>query len=123
MIQGQIALSGISMDIAVDTADNLAIVASGPGGVNIVDVSNPSNPVLKQTIKLPSGAQAVMYFDGLAYVATGASINSIDPLTGEIQDGSSSAAARSQDSLARGRSSIRWIHKITSARSTSVVSA
>ena len=86
VVQGQIALSGNSMDVAVDTADNLAIVASGPGGVNIVDVSDPTSPILKQTIKLPSGAQVVAFFDGLAYVASGASINSIDPLTGEIQD-------------------------------------
>ena len=71
-------------NIAVNTADNLAIVASGPSGVNIVNVADPTNPVLNQTVKLPSGTQAVVFFDGLAYVASGPSLVSIDPLTGEV---------------------------------------
>ena len=62
----------------------MAIVASGPGGVNLVDVTDPTNPTLVQTVKLPAGAQGVVYFDGLAYVASGPSLVTIDPLTGEI---------------------------------------
>jgi hypothetical protein len=85
VVQGQTALPGNSTAIAVDTTDNLAIVASGPVGVNIVNVADPTNPVLTQTVKLPSGAQGVVFFDGLAYVASGPSLVSIDPLTGEVQ--------------------------------------
>ena len=84
VVQGQIALSGTSTAVAVDTVDNLAIVASGPGGVNLVNVTDPTNPTLVQTVKLPAGAQGVVYFDGLAYVASGPSLVTIDPLTGEI---------------------------------------
>ena len=84
VVQGQIALSGTSTAVAVNTVDNLAIVASGPGGVNLVDVTDPTNPTLVQTVKLPAGAQGVVYFDGLAYVASGPSLVTIDPLTGEI---------------------------------------
>ena len=84
IVQGQIAVPGNSTNVAVNTTDNLAIVASGPGGVNIVDVTDPTRPVLDQTVKLPGGAQAVVFFDGLAYVASGPSLVSIDPLTGEV---------------------------------------
>ena len=84
IVQGQIALVGNSVAVAVDSADDLAIIASGFGGVNIVSVADPTKPVLEQTVKLPAGAQDVVFFDGLAYVASGASLVTVDPLTGEI---------------------------------------
>jgi hypothetical protein len=52
--------------------------------VNLVDVSNPATPKLQQTITLPGGAQSVKVSDGLAYVASGSSVVSIDLATGQV---------------------------------------
>jgi hypothetical protein len=83
VVLGQVQLPGNSVDVAFAPGLNLAVVAAGEAGVHLVDVSNPAQPTLQQTIAPPSGAQAVRVYDGLAYVASGTDIVSIDLASGE----------------------------------------
>ena len=81
---GQIALTGNSVAVAYDPVNLEAAVASGAGGLNLVDVSDSSNPKLIMNVSLPFGTQAVEAYDGLFYVASGRFVITVDPVTGEI---------------------------------------
>ncbi len=83
IVLGQIQLTGDNVDVAVDSTRSLAVIAARSVGLHLVDVSDPMQPVLVQTIDLPLGASAVKLFDGVAYVASGRSLISIDLATGE----------------------------------------
>ena len=70
------------MDISVDAQLGIAAVASGAGGLHIVDVSNPNSPVLlRQTIAL--NATQVEVFDGIAFVSVATGLRAYDLVTGE----------------------------------------
>ena len=80
----QIGLPGNAADVAVDTDLGVAAVAAGGAGLHLVDVSNPVFPALLDTVALPNGAVRVEVFDGLAYVASGPALVSIDLVTSEL---------------------------------------
>ncbi len=84
IVLGQIALPGDSVDVVYDDTHDEVAVAGGAGGVSLVDVSNPAQPTIIKTVALPFGAQAVQAYDGLFYVASGRTLVSLDPVTGEV---------------------------------------
>ena len=49
--------------------DGIAYVADGPGGLQIIDVSNPSNPILISVYDTFDYASSVSVVNGIAYVA------------------------------------------------------
>jgi len=51
--------------------DSLAYLADGSGGLRIINVSNPTNPVEVGFYDTGSSAHGVYVFNGLAYVADG----------------------------------------------------
>ncbi len=55
-------------------AGNRAYVAAGGSGLHVVDISNPSTPVLLGTFSTGSNAMAVRVRGQLAYVASGSGI-------------------------------------------------
>ncbi|HVX11566.1 MAG TPA: DUF4214 domain-containing protein [Pirellulales bacterium] len=85
VLLGQVSLPGDNQDVAVDPAGQIAAVAAGSAGLNLVNVSDPQQPVLAQTVALPSPAVAVTIVDGLAIVAEGTDLVAVDSATGQIQ--------------------------------------
>jgi hypothetical protein len=83
-VLGQISLPGFSSDVAVDPGQNLAVVASGPAGVNLVNVSDPMAPTSVKTVFVPGGANYVQVFDSIAYVACGNTLVSVDLPSGDV---------------------------------------
>ncbi len=83
VVLGQLDLNGENNDVAIDARRGIAAVAGGSAGLHLVNVSDPTKPKLIQTIPLIDGATRVEAFDGVAYVATGASIAAIDISTGD----------------------------------------
>src|SRR5207247_1088124 len=77
----QINLSGDATSLAVDSRLHIAAVATGPAGLQLVNVADPTHPTLLQTIG--TDARAVAIVDGIAYVATAAGLESYDLLTAE----------------------------------------
>jgi hypothetical protein len=80
----QLPLNGNSGDVAIDALHNLAVVSAGAVGLHLVDVSTPAQARLQTTVAVPGGANRVEVYDGLAYVASGSSVVSIDLATGQI---------------------------------------
>jgi hypothetical protein len=78
---GQLRLAGDSQDIAVDSLTGIAVVASGPGGLHFVDVSDAMQPRRMTTFSV--NARQVEIIDGLAYVATDSNIQIFDVLNGD----------------------------------------
>jgi hypothetical protein len=76
----QLKLTGTATDVAVDTTLNLAAVVDGSGGLQIVNVADPTNPKLVQTI--PIDATRVQVIDGVAYANNGGAIDAFDLATG-----------------------------------------
>ncbi len=81
VLLSQLDLPGDAVDVGIDTRLNIAAVAAGTGGLHLVDVSNPMAPALLQTIE--GDAAQVEVFDGVAYVASGVAVKSIDLSSGE----------------------------------------
>lgn len=77
----ELVLPGFSSDVEVDPQRQFAAVASGAGGLHLINVSDSARPVLVRTI--PVNASRVALFDGLAYVAVGNEIQSFDVVSGE----------------------------------------
>ena len=80
-----LALPGNSSDVAVDPVRNLAVVASNDAGLHIVNISNPSAPVLQQTIGFAAPLTRVEVRDGFAFVATGNALAMVDLNTGDLR--------------------------------------
>jgi hypothetical protein len=93
ILLGQLDLPGEATDVAVDATLKLAAVAAnagGPsprrsgsghaGGLHLVDVSDPMQPRLRQT--LSANASQVEIIGGVAYLAAGSELRSYDLLTG-----------------------------------------
>ncbi len=81
-VLSQLALSGDSTDVSVDSNLQIAAVASNSGGLNFVDVSNPTQPNLLNTVNV--NTDVVQVLDGVAYAAVGGEVQSYDMLTGEL---------------------------------------
>ena len=81
IILGQLDLAGDATDVAVDANLKIAAVATNNGGLQLVDVSDPMLPVLKQTINI--NASQVEVVDGIAYATVGTSLRAVDLLSGE----------------------------------------
>ncbi len=75
---GRVNLLGENNDVALDLARGLAAVAGDDAGLHLVQVGDPARPELLRTIPLLHGAQRVEIYDGVAYVASGRELVSID---------------------------------------------
>ena len=84
-VRAELSLLGAATGVAVDAARSLAVVADGAGGLQIVDVAISTAPKLLQTVALASPASRVVLQDGIAYVANGSTISTVDIATGEIR--------------------------------------
>ncbi len=80
-ILAQLPLQGNAVDVAVDSALGLAAVATGADGLQIVDVSDPTNP--KRVTTAAVNASQVQVLDGIAYTSNGAAVDAIDLVTGQ----------------------------------------
>lgn len=81
----ELNLSGVNTDVAVDPNRNIAVLAANDAGLHIVDVSDPSKPLLQQTVAFASPVSRVEVRDGIAYLANGSDIATVDLNTGEIR--------------------------------------
>jgi len=80
-------LGGLNVSVAIDETRGLAAIASNDfvdPALHIVDVSTPSRPQVLRTIAMPGGASHVEVFDGVAYVASGEAIISVEMVSGDI---------------------------------------
>ncbi|MBX3670121.1 MAG: choice-of-anchor D domain-containing protein [Rhodocyclaceae bacterium] len=84
-IAGQIDLNGVNGDVSVDPLRQIAAVAGGTAGLHLVDVSDPAAPQLTQSVLLADPVTRVEVRDGLAFVAAGKNIATIDLNTGEVR--------------------------------------
>ena len=84
ILLSRLALAGDNADVAVDTSLGIAAVTGGSSGLHLVDVSNTMAPSLIRTVTLDDGAARVEIFEGIAYVASGRKLVSVDLLTGEV---------------------------------------
>jgi hypothetical protein len=82
IVLGQVGFAGNASDVAVDPALNLAAVADRFGGLRLVNVVDPANPALAQTI--PINATAVEVVGGIAYANDGSTLDAIDLATGTL---------------------------------------
>ena len=82
ILLGQLDLPGDATDVAVDSNLKIAVVAANAGGLHFVDVTDPMNPALLQTIS--TNASAVRLIAGVVYAAVGNTIQSYDLLTGQF---------------------------------------
>jgi len=76
ILLGQLDLPGDTTDVAVDATPKLAAVAANAGGLHLVDVSDPMQPRLRQTLSVD--ASQVEIIGGVAYVAAGSELRSYD---------------------------------------------
>ncbi|WP_367154929.1 choice-of-anchor D domain-containing protein [Methylomonas sp. HYX-M1] len=83
-VLAELALDGNNTDVAVDAARNIAAVAGGSAGLHIVNIADPSNPVLSKTLAFVNPVTHVDIRDGVAFVTTGTDIATVDLNTGEL---------------------------------------
>ena len=76
ILLGQLDLPGDASDVAVDSNLRIAAVAANAGGLHLVNVADPMQPALLQTINL--NARQVEVIGGVAYVAAGGDLWSFD---------------------------------------------
>ena len=81
VVLSQLSLPGDSTDVSVDPNLQIAAVAS-TSALNLVDVSNPTQPTLLQTIGI--AADAVKVYQGIAYVAESNDVIAVDLGTGNV---------------------------------------
>ncbi len=60
---------GIAVDIVLSNDGNIAYIASGDGGLEVVDVTNPASPYLIYSYDLPEYVNYVEVVDDVVYVA------------------------------------------------------
>lgn len=88
LVLGQIALPGLSWDVAVDPLLRIAAVASTPSTdqaadrIHLVDLSNPQMPQLVQT--LPVAANQVQAAFGYVYAGSFGDLRAIDLISGTV---------------------------------------
>jgi DNA-binding beta-propeller fold protein YncE len=66
---GSVSIPGFANEVAVN--GNYAFVAAGSAGLQVVDVTNRSNPVVVASLSLPGNANSVRVVGNLAFVAAG----------------------------------------------------
>jgi hypothetical protein len=81
LLLGQIGTMGTATDVAVDARLSIAAVATNEGGLQLVDVSDPTAPQLLRSIHVD--AHQVEVFGGIAYVGADGDLRSYDLQTGE----------------------------------------
>jgi hypothetical protein len=89
ILLGAVNLAGFSRSVDVDGLRGLAAVASDntvDAALRIVDVSDPAHPAQVHSLTLADGALHVAVLDGVAYVASGTSLVSVDMLSGQVLD-------------------------------------
>ena len=84
VLVGRLELPGMNTDIAVDPARAIAALAAGADDLHLVDISSPMTPSLIRTVEIAGGADFVETFDGIAYVASGSDVISVDLFNGDI---------------------------------------
>jgi hypothetical protein len=84
VVLSQLQLTGDSTSVDVDPNLKIAAVASNAGGLNLIDVSNPTAPKLLQTIAV--NASQVQVVDGVVYATVGGEVQAYDALSGEELD-------------------------------------
>ena len=77
----ELNLPGTSVDVAVEAALGIAVLAGGAGGLHFVDVSDPSSPTLLSSATIEPSQ--VKIFDGLAIANDATGLKSFDLTTGE----------------------------------------
>ena len=71
-------LPGFNFDVAVDLGRNLAVMAAGESGLHLIDITDFSAPMFIDTIPVMGSASQLELSGGIAYVAVGSSVVSID---------------------------------------------
>jgi hypothetical protein len=85
IVRAELDLPGDNIDVAADPLRGLAVVAAGASGVHIVDLSDPDAPTLVRTVGFAAAVRAVEVVDGIAYVASGDTVFTLDLNTGETR--------------------------------------
>ncbi len=116
IVLGQLDLPGDAVDVAVDTRLGIAAIAAGTAGLHLVDVSDPMQPALIQTI--PGIAQQVQVSQGVAYVARGDELRTYDLVSGQLQfhrsyPGGTIAELTSADGFLYFVSTVIQLHRVT----------
>ena len=81
IIVSQLDLPGDATDVAVDTTLKIAAVATNSGGLQLVDVTDPTAPTLMRTLNL--AASQVKVVNGIAYGTVGNALVAVDLFTGD----------------------------------------
>ncbi|MGF1580707.1 MAG: Ig-like domain-containing protein [Gemmataceae bacterium] len=81
IIEGRLQLSGTARDVSVDDGRNIAAVATGLG-VQLIDVSDPMQPTLIETVT--ASASKVEVYNGFVYALAGRSMTVLDIVSGDI---------------------------------------
>ena len=119
IVLGQLNLPGTAIDVAIDANLQIAAVASHTGKLHFVDVADPIQPQLLQTVDVE--ASYVEVSGGLAYAATGNEIVLVDLATGDILDRRQYAGGNIDDlaiadgflyTISRSGISPQTVHKI-----------
>ncbi len=94
----QLALAGSVDHVSIDVDRKLLAASSPTGGVFLIDISNPAQPILRQTIPNTGTdiAATVALYDGLVYAAVGQNLQAYSASSGEF---SSSLALGDQRAL------------------------
>lgn len=79
---GQLTLPGDATDVDVDSASNIAVIASNDGGLHFVNVSDPMRPKHIRTADVV--ASQIEVIDSIAYAAVASQIVSYEALTGDL---------------------------------------
>jgi hypothetical protein len=82
ILLGQLALPGDATDVSVDSNLKIAAVAANIAGLHLVDISDPTQPRLLQTIHDAAGQVEVI--DGIVYATVGTAVNAYDMVTGAL---------------------------------------
>ena len=81
VVLGQLDLPGDAVDVSVDSTLKIAAVATGVGGLQLVDVSDPMLPRLHRTVS--DTVNQVEVADGVAYATVDTTLKAIDLSTGD----------------------------------------
>lgn len=77
-LSGSYDTAGNATDVVIDASGHYAYVADGPAGLQILDVSDPDNPVLAGSYDTPGTANSVALSGHYAYVADDTGLQIID---------------------------------------------
>ena len=84
VLLAELDLPGDATDVSVDSARGIAAVAIGAVGLAVIDISTPTAPRLIRTINVATAQVEVA--SGIAYVADGSFVTSLDLADGSVLD-------------------------------------